>query len=151
MSHRFAADSLLEGDGFELPVPDERGYGLAFVCGVMGLPFGAQPLGFEGSDAARRRHPHNRQNAHNPRRAECLQGESRTLFGAYEPQKRAEHPVELYESILSVYQTSPRERLLEFMAGHPNIETFCQLSQLELAKIYAEGIANNIRAVTRTT
>jgi hypothetical protein len=28
------ADSLLERDGFELPVPDERGYGLAFVCRV---------------------------------------------------------------------------------------------------------------------
>ena len=40
---RFAHDSLLEGGGFELPVPDERGYGLAFVCRVMGLLFGAQP------------------------------------------------------------------------------------------------------------
>ena len=39
----------MEGAGFELPVPDERGgYGLAFVCRVMGLLFGAQLLGFEG-------------------------------------------------------------------------------------------------------
>jgi hypothetical protein len=38
----FAPDSTLEGGGFELPVPDERGYGLAFVCRVMGLLFGAQ-------------------------------------------------------------------------------------------------------------
>ena len=43
----FAPDSPLEGGGFELPVPDERGYGLAFVCRVMGLLFGAQLLGFE--------------------------------------------------------------------------------------------------------
>ncbi len=41
-------DSPLEGGGFELPVPDERGYGLAFVCRVMGLLFGAQLLGFGG-------------------------------------------------------------------------------------------------------
>ena len=46
---RFARDSPLEGGGFELPVPDERGYGLAFVCRVMGLLFGAQLLGFEGA------------------------------------------------------------------------------------------------------
>jgi hypothetical protein len=42
-------DCPLEGGGFELPVPDERGYGLAFVCRVMGLLFGAQLLGFEGA------------------------------------------------------------------------------------------------------
>jgi hypothetical protein len=46
---RFAPDSPLEGGGFELPVPDERGYGLAFVCRVMGHLFGAQLLGFEGA------------------------------------------------------------------------------------------------------
>ena len=46
---RFARDSPLEGGGFEFPVPDERGYGLAFVCRVMGLLFGAQLLGFEGA------------------------------------------------------------------------------------------------------
>ena len=45
----FARDSPLEGSGFEPPVPDERGYGLAFVCRVMGLLFGAQLLGFEGA------------------------------------------------------------------------------------------------------
>src|SRR5580704_9493294 len=33
----FARDSPLAGGGFELPVPDERGYGLAFVCRVMGF------------------------------------------------------------------------------------------------------------------
>ena len=38
---------MLEGGGFELPVPDERGYGSAFVRRVMGLLFGGQLLGFE--------------------------------------------------------------------------------------------------------
>jgi hypothetical protein len=43
--------SPLERDGFELPVPDERGYGLAFVCRVPWafLFFGPQLLGFEGA------------------------------------------------------------------------------------------------------
>ncbi len=72
-----------------------------------------------------------------------------TFFGAYEPSTKAETPVELYERILSVYSQTPRERLLEFLSTHPNIEAFRQLSQLELAKIYAEGIANNIRIATR--
>jgi hypothetical protein len=67
-----------------------------------------------------------------------------TFFGAYEPQTKAEHPAQLYESILSVYQNTPRERLLEFMTGHPSIEYFRHLPQSDLAKIYAEGIATNI-------
>ena len=52
----FAPDSPQEGGGFELPVPDERGYGLAFVCRVMGLLFGAQLLGFEGAKPSNGRH-----------------------------------------------------------------------------------------------
>jgi hypothetical protein len=72
-----------------------------------------------------------------------------TFFGAYEPQTRAEHPVELYETILSVYRNTPRERLLEFMAAHPNIEYFRSLPQFELTKIYAEGIATNILRSTK--
>ena len=67
-----------------------------------------------------------------------------TFFGTYEPQTKSKHPVELYETILSVYRNTPRERLLEFMGAHPNIEYFRGLPQLELAKIYAEGIATNI-------
>jgi hypothetical protein len=72
-----------------------------------------------------------------------------TFFGAYEPQTKAEHPVELYETILSVYSDTPRERLLEFMAGHPNIEYLRSLPQPQLAKIYADGIATNILTATK--
>jgi hypothetical protein len=71
-----------------------------------------------------------------------------TFFGAYEPSTKTKAPVELYEQVLSVYSQTPRERLLEFLSGHPNIEAFRQLSQLELAKIYAEGITNSIRTAT---
>jgi hypothetical protein len=73
-----------------------------------------------------------------------------TFLGAYEPSNRAETPVELYERILSVYSQTPRERLLEFLSGHPNIEAFRQLPQVELANIYAENIANNVRTATRS-
>ena len=58
-------------------------------------------------------------------------------------------PVARPGNTLSVYSQTPRERLLEFLSGHPNIEAFRQLPQLELAKICAEGIANNIRTATR--
>jgi hypothetical protein len=47
-----------------------------------------------------------------------------TFFGVYDPQTKAEHPVELYESILSVYRSTSRERLLELMTGHPSIGIF---------------------------
>jgi hypothetical protein len=73
-----------------------------------------------------------------------------TFLGAYEPSNKAETPVELYERILSVYSQTPRERLLGFLSGHPNIEAFRRLPQMELAKLYAEGIANNIRTATRS-
>jgi hypothetical protein len=62
---------------------------------------------------------------------------------------KAKRPVELYETILSVYRDTPRERLLEFIGAHPNIEYFRSLPQLELAKIYAEGIATNILSATK--
>src|SRR4051812_39561055 len=52
----FATDSLLERDGFETPVPDERVYGLAASVRVMGLPFGASLLGFKGAYQMKRRH-----------------------------------------------------------------------------------------------
>jgi hypothetical protein len=42
---RFAADSPVEGDGFELSVPGARGYRFgAFVCRLMSLLFGARLL-----------------------------------------------------------------------------------------------------------
>jgi hypothetical protein len=73
-----------------------------------------------------------------------------TFFGVYDPQTKAEHPVELYESILSVYRSTSRERLLELMTGHPSIEYFRGVPQSELAKIYAEGIATNILRATKS-
>jgi hypothetical protein len=64
-----------------------------------------------------------------------------TFFGAYNPRGQLQQPVELYEWLLSVYQQTPRDRLLELLAGRGEIEKYRNLPQLELAKIYAEGIA----------
>jgi hypothetical protein len=67
-----------------------------------------------------------------------------TFFGAYEPQAKATHPLELYETILSVYRDTPRDRLLEFIGAHPNMDYLRSLPQDELVKIYAEGVTANI-------
>jgi hypothetical protein len=64
-----------------------------------------------------------------------------TFFGVYEPAAKVEHPVDMYEFILSVYKDTPRERLLEFMADHPHVDQFRSLPQSELAKIFAEAVA----------
>ena len=69
-----------------------------------------------------------------------------TFFGTYNPKGQLKEPVELYEWLLSVYQETPRDRLLEFMAGRGDMERYRNLPQLELAKIYAEGIASAIAA-----
>jgi len=72
-----------------------------------------------------------------------------TFFGVYDPKIEIAHPVELYRWLLSVYRHTSREKLLEFLAGHPNIELLRELPQLELAKIYAEGMANSMPARTQ--
>ncbi len=73
-----------------------------------------------------------------------------TFFGVVDNSNiRAETPVEFYEAILSVYKETPRERLLEFLNGHPNMEYFQSLPHDELAKVYAEGIAMSFSAKQR--
>jgi hypothetical protein len=65
-----------------------------------------------------------------------------TFFGVLDSSNiRAESPVEFYEAILSVYKDTPKEKLIEFLEGHPALESLRSLPQEELAKIYAEGIA----------
>jgi hypothetical protein len=65
-----------------------------------------------------------------------------TFFGEQQQvSKQIKEPIEAYEFVLSSYRNTPREKLLEWMAGHPEIERFKALSQLELAKHYSEGTA----------
>ncbi len=55
-----------------------------------------------------------------------------TFFGKYEPRNKVEHPVELYEFILSSYKSTPKEKLLEFMKGHPQSGALAKMEQAEL-------------------
>lgn len=63
-----------------------------------------------------------------------------TFFGVVQPAgKQITDPIELYDFIFSTYSKSPREKLLEFMAGWPDIERLRALAQPDLARAYAEG------------
>ena len=44
--------------------------------------------------------------------------------------------MDLYEFFLSSYKQTPKEKLLEFMASHPEIEQLRSMTQEELAKTY---------------
>ena len=62
-----------------------------------------------------------------------------TFFGVEmrAPQK-TETPLELFDFIMDSYRDTPRERLLEFMATHPDIEDLKMMSKEDLTEIYAE-------------
>jgi hypothetical protein len=72
-----------------------------------------------------------------------------TFFGKYEPQNKVEHPVELYEWMLKVYKATPREKLIEWMKGYIDPMILAKMSQEELLKRYAEGIAQGAMANTK--
>jgi hypothetical protein len=62
-----------------------------------------------------------------------------TFFGVVqEVPKQLSNPVDLYDFFFSTYSKSSREKLLEFLAGAPDIESLKTLSQPELARTYAE-------------
>lgn len=61
-----------------------------------------------------------------------------TFFGELRPHNPpAKNPMDLYEFFFSSYKDTPREKLLEFMASHEDIEQLRTLNQPELAKQYA--------------
>jgi hypothetical protein len=62
-----------------------------------------------------------------------------TFFGRVEYRKtRINTPLELYDFHMSSYSNTPRERLLELLEGHPDIEALRTLDQRELASIFSE-------------
>jgi hypothetical protein len=69
-----------------------------------------------------------------------------TFFGSYEPRRQLKDPGELYEWLLSAHRRTPRDRLLEFMVEHPDIESLRKLPQIELAKVYADRVASSVVA-----
>lgn len=69
-----------------------------------------------------------------------------TFFGKYEPHNKVEHPVELYEWMLNVYNATPREKLIEWMKDYIDPAVLKNMPQEELLKRYAEGIAQGAAA-----
>ncbi|MEX2181327.1 MAG: hypothetical protein WD771_04750 [Gemmatimonadaceae bacterium] len=66
-----------------------------------------------------------------------------TFFGAYSPSsRRAKDALDLYDFFYESYSKSSRERLLEFMKDHPDIDLLSGLSQEELAITYCERMAD---------
>jgi hypothetical protein len=68
--------------------------------------------------------------------------------------KKLKHPLDAYDFVYGSYSQSPKERLLRFMAGWPDLPTLQILEQPELAKRYcarmAEGIWARTVSVSRT-
>jgi hypothetical protein len=58
--------------------------------------------------------------------------------------KGIKRPMDCYDFMYDVYSKTPKDKLLEFMAGWPNIETMRSLTQAELAKIYCARFAEGM-------
>ncbi len=62
-----------------------------------------------------------------------------TFFGVYQPNvKKAEDPLDLYDWCLDCYRKTPKDRLLELMKDHPDIDELKGKSQEQLASTYCE-------------
>jgi hypothetical protein len=71
-----------------------------------------------------------------------------TFFGVYHHQGgKAETPIDLFDFFFESYKSTPKERLLEFLATAQDIEFLKGLSQKELAETYCERLTYS--AMTR--
>ena len=70
-----------------------------------------------------------------------------TFFGVYQKQTgRVETAVEMFDFFFDAYRQTPKGKLLELMAGHPDHEMLRNLSQKELAEILCERYVVNMIA-----
>jgi len=68
-----------------------------------------------------------------------------TFFGRVERvPKPAHHPLAIFEFFVEGYKNAPRDRLLDLMAGAPNIEQLRELSDEDLLHHYAEGLTHQL-------
>ncbi len=66
-----------------------------------------------------------------------------TFFGVLTPNnKTIVDPLGLYDFYLETYKQTPKEKLLEFLAGIPNFDELVKLNQKDLASIYSEYCTN---------
>jgi hypothetical protein len=71
-----------------------------------------------------------------------------TFFGVVKdngPQK-ADTVMELFDFMFETYQHTPKEKLLEFLAGVPDRDELAKQSQRDLAIIYCERMALRMHA-----
>ena len=62
-----------------------------------------------------------------------------TFFGVYKEQgKKAETPLDLFDFFFDVYKQTPKEKLLDFMKNHNDIDRLKELEQEELAVTFCE-------------
>ena len=68
-----------------------------------------------------------------------------TFFGVHIPQStKADTPIELYDWFFRIYGNTPKEKLIEFMKGHPNYDSLLSKDQPELASLYCEGMTEAV-------
>ncbi len=65
-----------------------------------------------------------------------------TFFGVVDRSRESKSPLDLYDFFLESFAETPKEKLLENMAGASNIEHLRTLTQPDLAKVYAEHCVN---------
>lgn len=64
-----------------------------------------------------------------------------TFFGVYaKHDNKAKDALELYDFFFGVYKNTLKEKLLEFLKGHPDIDKFKGMCQDDLAKLYCEHL-----------
>ena len=62
-----------------------------------------------------------------------------TFFGVYKKQdNRAKDAIDLYDFFYGVYKNTGKEKLLEFLKDHRDMDKFKEMPQEELAKVYCE-------------
>jgi hypothetical protein len=68
-----------------------------------------------------------------------------TFFGTLiEPIRKVNSPLEFYDIVLESFRQTPKERLLELMAGAPDLEHLKTLAQKDLASLYSERCVNTL-------
>ena len=79
---------------------------------------------------------------------EAYQAAPQTFFGVLQPKRTLKTPLEAYDWIYESYRHNTKEHFLKLLAGAPDLESLSQLTQPELAKIYAERVAYSIMEQT---
>src|ERR1700687_19380 len=70
-----------------------------------------------------------------------------TFFGVYQKQTgRVDTVIELFDFFFESFRETPKEKLLELIAGHPDHESLRNFSQKELAEILCERYVINVPA-----